>query len=78
MSDDRETECPFLEGFDMRFDHIESDISDIKKALLGNGRPGLLAEVQKMSIQVKVVWGVLGALGLGVISLAVRLVDRLF
>jgi len=70
--------CPLSEPFMLRFENLEGDIQEIRKALLGNGRPGLLDRVSKAEGQIKVVYGVLGALGAGVIALIVRLVDKLF
>jgi hypothetical protein len=71
-------ECPFLGEFGQRFEHLEGDIQEIRKALLGNGRPGVLDRLGKTEVQVKVLWGVMGALGTGIILVAARLLEKLF
>lgn len=71
-------DCPFLGEFGQRFENLEGDIQEIRKAILGNGRPGLLDRVSKAEGQIKIVYGILGALGTGIIMAVARLVDKLF
>ena len=52
---------------------MHEDIQEIKKHLLGNGRPGMLENLAGLSVRVKVIYAVLGALGSGLIAIAGRL-----
>lgn len=70
-------ECPFTDAFNVRFDNLEEDIHEIKKALLGNGQPGLLQRVTKLEGTSKVMWGIFGAIGVGIITLAARVISNL-
>ena len=51
---------------------LSGDISRVCKALEGNGQPGALQRLTKVESTVKVVWGVLGTLGAGLVTVAGR------
>ena len=53
---------------------MHSDIQEIKHRLLGNGRPGMLENLAGLSVRVKIIYAVLGALGTGLIALAGRII----
>lgn len=52
---------------------IHSAVRGIEKALAGNGREGLVVSVAKLSVRVKILFGIISALGMGLIALGGKL-----
>lgn|GEM_PF-5472666 len=71
------SECPIgrnvevhLAAFTSRFEDVANRVDDIHEMLSGNGRPGLKAEVKVNSVKLKILFSMLGALGLTILGAA--------
>lgn len=70
-------ECPVgrkvevhLAAFTSRFEDMANRVEDIHEMLSGNGNPGLKAEVKVNSMKIKILFSMLGAVGLTILGAA--------